>query len=146
METQFLQDVLNNVGSIASIIGLLITLYIFYAVRRIKYVFLFNVRLPELIKELEEISESLSECVNESYSARLARSILLDAYATLRLMQQVTSGPSKREITRLRNEIWKYKLKQYTPDQADASLIRDKMNMIIRDLNNVLENSRLTAR
>ncbi len=52
---------INKIGSISSIVGLIVTVFLFAEARRIKNSFLRRARLPEVNRELIKLSSNLSD-------------------------------------------------------------------------------------
>lgn len=52
---------LNKIGSISSILGLVITIFLFIEARKIRNSFLRRARLPEINKELAKVTSNVSE-------------------------------------------------------------------------------------
>lgn len=63
---------INDIGTLSSIVGLFITIFILYEAKKIRESFLRRARLPEVIKELStannKISKSLQNWPNEEKS------------------------------------------------------------------------------
>lgn len=51
---------LNKIGSISSILGLLVTIFLFIEARKIRNSFLRRARLPEISKELNKVTSNVS--------------------------------------------------------------------------------------
>ena len=51
---------LNKIGSISSILGLIVTIFIFVEARKIRNSFLRRARLPEINKELAKATSNVS--------------------------------------------------------------------------------------
>ncbi len=52
---------LNKIGSISSILGLVVTIFLFIEARKIRNSFLRRARLPEINKELVKVTSNVSE-------------------------------------------------------------------------------------
>ena len=98
-----------DVGTIASILGLLLTILIFFLIRKIKSFYIFKIRVPGLSKRLQDIASSISSYLN--YYESSINSID-EAVATcevvLKSLKGKLSGSIKKAIKALIKKIGNY--------------------------------------
>lgn len=58
-------DVLSGFGSIASTIGVILTIFVLLSLRKIRSQYIFAARVPELIEKLSDLASDISECMND---------------------------------------------------------------------------------
>lgn len=124
------QQILSQIGSYASLIGLLITVYVAYQLRQIRNTYIFRVRAPEFIKLLSRRASKLIELGGDFDNSQ--QSIGLEiavADVTLRTMQSRMRGQSRRAVKQLRNSIKDYR---QNPD-------RDKIYRLYTEIHTVIE-------
>jgi hypothetical protein len=89
----------SEIGSFASIIGLLLTLFVFLSVRDIRRRVLFKLRAPEAIRELTERATNLSNAMQDfSNSLPLIEEQLALANETLKNVRSKVSGDAKKTV------------------------------------------------
>lgn len=144
---------INSIGSIASIIGALISLYLIYALRKIYKHFLFKARFPELKKSLSNKASKLIELFKEfdnnkpeiKHNLRLIETILKN-------LEKKLHGECKRSVSNLKMEIAKFNnsnsklnkiLNNYVPITTDNVWeIYSKLQALIEELNQKLKDSK----
>jgi hypothetical protein len=89
----------SELGSFASIIGLLFTLFVFFSVRDIRRRVLFKLRAPEAMKDLTERATNLSNAMQDfNNSLPLIEEQLALANETLKNVLSKVSGDAKKTI------------------------------------------------
>jgi len=56
------------IGTIASILSLIISGFVYLSVKKIRRFYLLNARVPELLENLSEHASKLSDCLNPNYA------------------------------------------------------------------------------
>ena len=101
----------SALGNTASIISLIITVYLFYAVRKIKSFYVSKARVPELIRELKEHASHLAEFHRDFEDS--SEQVLLEigkAEVTLKSLRNKVQRPTRKSVSRVLKLI-----KTYTP-------------------------------
>lgn len=99
---------LSDVGSVASVVGLLASGYVVYTVWRLRNRFMFTARMPEVFKALGQCSKEVSVALGglpaskRELDAVLARSCVLVTSA-----ERLSNGTTTNSAGRLRKEIAK---------------------------------------
>ena len=93
---------LSDFGSIASLVGLALTIWVAFTVRRIKAHFLVTARVPDLARRLREHSKKVSEFLNdpEAYQIQILEELAL-AEVTTHSLQATLSGRPRRMVKAL---------------------------------------------
>lgn len=141
-------DLLSSFGNIASLIGLGITIYIFLDVRKLKKAFLFNVRADELANDLELHAASLLKLLDQghkNFSSDHAQSLIIPLDPTLKNLQEMTRGSTKKLIKSLRRKVKVQRQRGVVLDFDVTRQFHNDIKMLITDLKNLQENRRLTA-
>jgi hypothetical protein len=97
--TEIRKITFSGVGSAASIISFLITLYLFYAVRKIKSFYVSKARIPELIEQLKEHASRLADFHRDFEESR--QQVLLEigrAEVTLKSLKKKVSRPTRKSV------------------------------------------------
>jgi hypothetical protein len=90
----------SGVGSAASIVSFAITLYLLYAVRKIKSFYVFKARVPELTEQLKEHASKLADLHRDFKESR--EQVLLEigkAGVTLKSLKKKVGRPTKKSIS-----------------------------------------------
>lgn len=92
----------ENIATIATIIGFFITLYVMWTVRSIRLSYLQRARLPEIHQSLSEAGTQISRILSASstFDARGAHVQLKVASALIRTLVALTNNPDKRGYKR----------------------------------------------
>lgn len=119
---------LSDIGSYASIAGLLVTLWILSDLGRIKSRYLFSARVPELARKLRTHSSNLSAMLNDpaANSSQIAEE-LAAAEVTVTSLSAKVSGVVKKSATSLAKTI---RTTQRTG--SDVALLRDTYLAMIK--------------
>lgn len=112
-----------NSGTIASILGLFITLYIlFYGIRAIKQFYVFIGRVPDIIGDLDKIASKILDILNNFEDSRSQiKRRLDDAEVSLNTLKTKISGrkPKKSIKTLLKT------IKNYNPKSDGEDKLRE---------------------
>jgi hypothetical protein len=144
---------INSIGNIASIIGVFISLYLIYALRKIHKHFLFKARFPELKRSLSDKSSKLSDLLQDfdnnkpdiKHNLRLIETILKNC-------EKKVDGEYKKSVSTLKIEIGKFNnsnskinkmFNYYIPITHDNVWeVYSKLQALIEDLNQKLKDSK----
>ncbi|MDI6792939.1 MAG: hypothetical protein QME81_08755 [bacterium] len=102
---------LSDVGSIASIVGLILTLVVFISLRRIRSEFLFKVRVPELQESLKAHASKVFE-YHRDYETSKKDEInkeLAIAEVNLKSLARKTLGELKTSTKKLQKQIEEFR-------------------------------------
>lgn len=89
----------SGVGSAASIISFVITLYLLYAVRKIKSFYVSKARIPELTEQLKEHASKLADFHRDFEESR--QQVLLEigrAEVTLKSLKKKVTRPTRKSV------------------------------------------------
>lgn len=96
----------SNVGSLASVIGLLLSVYIFLTARKINKYILITKRLPQLLRKIEIHSSSISSLLNSfDQSTSVIREELIRCSANLKSLRKKVARGERKPITSLMQAI-----------------------------------------
>lgn len=104
---------LSDIANVSELIGLTMTFYVFYTIRKIKNYYVFKARVPELTQELSGHASKLSEFHNEYKDSQ--QLIILElgrAEVTLKSLKGKVGRPTKKSISGVMNLIEEYKRKK----------------------------------
>lgn len=93
------QIAFSDLGTLASILSFVITLYVFFAVRKIKSFYVSKARVPELIDQLKEHASHLADLHRDFNDSR--PQVLLEigkAEVTLRSLKNKVRRPTKKSV------------------------------------------------
>jgi hypothetical protein len=119
---------LGDAGSIASIIGVLLTIWVALAVRRIRSFYLFTARVPGLSRRLKQHASSLATYMNDPKSfADPIREEMVAAEVTVHSLERKLSGHVKKTAKDLLLNI-----RRANGTELDASVVRGVYLLMIR--------------
>lgn len=123
METNYDQltwsDWLSIIGSIASFLGLILTLWVAFAVRDIKKRFSFKARVPNLVRQLKGHSSKISESLNDFPKFKeIIREELVKAEVVLKSLRGKVKGDPKKSVSELIKTVKQYNSENLTKDQT----------------------------
>ena len=100
-----------NSGSIASIISLILTIFIFFGIRKIKRFYIFTGRVPEVVKGLDEIASNISKHLNDynDFLPQIRLELAKAEVALKTLRKKVGKREHKKPINSLIKTIKNYK-------------------------------------
>ena len=142
-----LAEWLNYIGSVASIISFLISIYVLVELRQIRQYFLFRVRIPSLLKTLQLYASGMSRGLNNFEESRQEiETMLARCESTLRSLSPKLSGAEKRAANRLANSIrscrqssWWHVKKVFDREQAWSVYIG--LQGVIESIKNLAEDA-----
>jgi hypothetical protein len=106
MTSQELQSLLSNVGSVASLVGLGVSFYVFYSIGSLRKSFLLRVRLKELLRVLERHATTISASIPNLPTADLTiRTALAQSVSVLDNLRRKLGRPHAKMAKLLRNKI-----------------------------------------
>jgi len=113
----------TDIGTIASISGLLLTILIFFLIRKIKSVYIFKGRVPGLSKKLQDIASGIANDLNdyESSITSIDKRVTL-CEVVLKSLKEKLQGSIKKDIKSLIKKIGNY---QNSKDYETEEHIRD---------------------
>ena len=89
--------VLSDIGSIASLVGLGLTVYVVWGLRSIRNNYIFRVRAPDFVKDIEKSRKILLKCGTDFDSAKHEISVeLVRVEARLEAMEPRMRGNAKK--------------------------------------------------
>jgi hypothetical protein len=125
-----LWDQVGSVGSVASIIGAIISIYVLLTVRKIENQFLFRVRVPEILKALKKNAGDLNEQLRQFESSHKSIEIIFSKVGSiLKNLVPKISGSTKKSA-----KIFAKKLQK-----AKGKLSEDLAWALYTDLNAMIE-------
>ena len=136
--------ILSDVGSWASILGIVISILTFVVVLKLKKQFMFRSRLEEHAEKLAKISSNISNCLNgfdEDYHQIYEEFSL--ANVELRCIQRGANGSLLSDIKKARFGIKIFRLKYFLKIKTTKSdykairLIKTRINIVVAELQNV---------
>lgn len=104
---EFIQNInLSDIGSVASIIGLLLTVVVFLNIRSIKRFYVFRARVPELLERLIEQSSKISTYQNDFVNSSQEIDIVVaQVEITLKSLKQKLSGSVKSSVGKILKQL-----------------------------------------
>lgn len=127
---------LTQVGSLASILGLLATVYILFGVRNIESYYVFTARVPDLEKRMRQHAKKLADFLNDpgSYENQI-REELAAAEITVESLRRKLKGQAKKPLkTLLANILERSRGRSKEPTLREVYLQMIKVNEHVRDL------------
>jgi predicted PurR-regulated permease PerM len=113
-------DLFSISGSMASIISLILTFYVFLDVRRIKSYYLFAGRVPELIKQLQQHAQAIFNYLDkEDRSFLEVEQELTNAEVVLESLKDKLDGELKKSVEQLLQSLKSYDRKRQKRSQED---------------------------
>lgn len=125
------EKLLSQFGSYASLIGLILTLYVAWSLRNIRNNYIFRLKAPAFLRKLTKHASTLISFGNEFETSRQRIDLeLAVSDVTLRSMQRRMRGHSKKAVKQLRRLI-----KDYKQNGGDL----EQFYAIYREMQRVLE-------
>lgn len=135
---------LSNYGSMASIIGLLISLVTLILVKAIRKQFLFRLRIDEHSESLGEIASNLSHLLTSFIgNEEEIDELLAVANVKLRNIQKGASGDLLSDVKKARKKIARYRwrhrigIEWLKPEEKLARQIYTGINVVVEEMSNV---------
>ncbi|MCI5137368.1 MAG: hypothetical protein D3922_02885 [Candidatus Electrothrix sp. AR1] len=99
-------DFITALGSVSSIAGLVLSVFVLFAIGKIRKFYIFTARVPQDNEKLAEIASSISSHLNsfEGYSTKTYE-ILANAEITLKSLGRKVDGPLKKQVNKLIKDI-----------------------------------------
>jgi hypothetical protein len=147
METKYLDSImtwitLDHLGGVASIIGLGLTIYVFFGVKKIKQEFLLRARLPSLLKKIQAHASTISsELPNLPNSTHTIIEELAIAQVNLQSLETKSSGSMRSSLKKLRLNIEGLR-KGRKIDKESVRAVYLEMNMVIQEISNMREDDK----
>jgi hypothetical protein len=102
---------LSNIADVASLISLIVSVYVAFSLRAIKKDYIFRLRAPDFMKALRKHASVLSDYGNDfENSIQEICDELVRVDVKLRSMKDRMRGASKRSVKQLRSAIRSYNL------------------------------------
>ncbi|HEB36124.1 hypothetical protein LCGC14_0953010 [marine sediment metagenome] len=96
----------TDFGTIASILGLILSILIFFFIRKIKSFYIFKIRVPGLSKRLQDIASSISSYLNDYESSiNSIDEAVVTCEVVLKSLKGKLSGSIKKAIKDLIKKI-----------------------------------------
>lgn len=134
----------SNISGLASIVGLFFTIYVFLGIRVIQKEFLFRIRLPSLLKKLQQHASTISNQL-QKYPETKHEIIeeLSIAKVNINSLYKKSSGSIKTSLKKLETNIDVFRKSELT-DNSKQSLreIYMEMNMVIQEISNLRDDDK----
>jgi len=135
MSQVFASTPLGDLGAAASIISLIITLFIAYGVHKIRRSFLAKARLPELVSRLRAHASSLSGHLNDfARFGDQARYELARSQATLRSIERKLTAEHRRSCRSVRKKIARQR-RQVQIGSDELASTYEEITLLVEALN-----------
>ena len=139
----WLYERLSDLGSIASIIGLVISFAAFVKIRRLEIHFLFTARIPEHIEQLHGHIFKISELLqNFDRSSREIRVELAICEANLKSLKPKLHGEARKSVMKLTRLVIKQREAVTRQSAEQIRKIYEELIKVTRELENLLEDER----
>lgn len=131
---------LNSIGSVVSIIGLILTIYVLISLKKLRNEFAFKGRIPRLQKRLQKHTSMLSTLLQnyENSVQDIDQEIGL-AMVDIKSIQKKVTGDVKKSTNALIKEIKNYQSKKENKTEDDVRNIYVKCNTLILEIQNLRE-------
>jgi hypothetical protein len=146
MLNYFTEKNLNVVGSVASIIGFIITCITLYLVRNIKKQFLLKIRIAELQTGLNESVNKISALLNKfDDNENEIKQEINRTYVLLRSVFSKSTNPLRKDIKVVMKMIkwvrlrWRINIKKIKPQEDDLRRIYTELQIAITELKNTMK-------
>jgi hypothetical protein len=127
------REIIGTAADYASLIGLLLTVSIWWGLRKIKNTYIFRLRAPEFVRVLTKHASILIACGNDFDGSRQAIDVeLVTSDVMLNSMQRKMRGESRKAVKRLRKLIKEYR--QTPGNEEHFYLIYAEMQRVIQEV------------
>jgi hypothetical protein len=134
-------EILGHLGNIASIISLVMTIFIFFSVKNIKEHFIARIRLPGLNKTLKDHSKKINSYLSDfDNNERVIKTEIKCFESTLKNLKSKVPGKNRKEIKQVLRKIKKV-TNPITNDEA-WEIYNDLLATILT-VENILKDIRL---
>jgi hypothetical protein len=126
----------DDIANVASILSLLLTIYVLYTVRKIKNYYVFKARVPELVNQISDHASKLALFHNDYENSR--EQILLElgkAEVTLSSLKKKVDRKTRRLITTAITTVQSYN--RYTRDKDQLWKIYIDLQKVVQEVINV---------
>ena len=126
---------LSGLGSIASILGLVITVFVFFKIRRLYARLLFIARVPEHIKQLQAYRSRITKQLqNFDESLEETRIELAECEATLKSLKYKLRGDMRKSVVELTKLIANQRYSLTRHSKHEVHKIYAELAMVIQSL------------
>jgi hypothetical protein len=137
----FQRDLLSDIGTVSSIIGLLLTVIVFINIRKIKNFYLFRARVPELIDKLSVHSSNIASYQYESSDSLQNIPLeLAKAEVVLQSLEKKLKGQTRISVQELLKIVREFDVSNNTRD--DLWNIYVGMMKVIEQIKDIQEDLR----
>jgi hypothetical protein len=132
---------LSDIASVASIAGLLITIWVAANLRKIKTFYLFTARVPQLARRLRQHSSALATYMNDPVSFQeKIREEMVAAEVTVDSLQRKLGGHSKKTVRNLLTNVRRASEGEFSPPAIrEVYLLMIHVNEQLKDLQSDLK-------
>ncbi len=128
---------LSDWGSLASILGLGLTGWALWEIRRLRRFYVFKARVPELLANLDQHASTLAGCLSDfPNSENLANKELAQIQATLKSLEPKLQGASKRSVKRLLESL---EIQGQTPNERRIKQTYLSVITVVSEIENLQE-------
>jgi hypothetical protein len=133
-----LTDILSAVGNAASVLGFLLTIWIFFNIRTISSRYIFQGRSPELRGKLIAARKNLSEALNNNLQYVVSEALAIARSALDSLMTMTEEGPLRSDALELRRSVTAL-LERPALERAmsECRAVEAKLFVVIEGIDNV---------
>ena len=136
-------EVINWIGSLASIISLFLTFWIFWQIHNLKKFYVFVNRAPPLLVVIQKQEENLSKLmIRFNNSLPRIRLELGDLRGNLLSLQTLVDRSMRRSIQHVIVLVEQYNMNQ-SPGREHVVAIRAELRKVLREVENAIEYERL---
>lgn len=127
------REIIGTAADYASLIGLLLTVSIWWGLRKIKNTYIFRVRAPEFVRVLTKRASILIACGNDFENSRQIIDVeLVTSDVMLNSMQRRMRGESRKAVKKLRRLIKEYR--RAPGNEEHFYLIYSEMQCVIQEV------------
>jgi hypothetical protein len=138
MRQFFVQYFINEIAGLTSIIGFVLTIFVFFNVRNIRNYYKKRIRLPQLLEKILQNTKTISEYLNDfPGNSNFIAIELGKTESNLKTLQQHCNQYIKSECKKVIKEIKGTTKKEITEDKI--RLIHVALHKIIESTNNFQE-------
>ena len=136
-------EIISWIGSLASIISLFLTIWIFWQIRRLKKFYVFVNRAPQLLAIIQKQDKGLSRFMEEFDNSLPSIKLELGGLrGNLSSLQIVVDKSMRRSIQRVILLVEQYNTIQ-SPSRERVEDIQAELRKVLREVENAVEYERL---
>ena len=127
-------------GNTASIVSLIVSILVFWGVRKIRQNFLFNARAPELTKELDKLASKISSLLNDFDQSK--QDLILEigkSKITLKTLSSKLEKEHKKSAIRIIKLIDSNSLSLSTLDKDTIYKIYVEIRLFVEEMGNEIK-------